>query len=103
MADEYENHDAAADDKGWADRKWFRAFFLAALVAACLVAGLLGFLPQFQNPHPHFTAENAPFPTEDFPLFFALYGFVMFSLIVLVGQHLRKLVARKETYYDERE
>ena len=28
---------------------------------------------------------------------------IAFAFIVLAGQHLRKLVGRKETYYDERE
>lgn len=103
MADAHEHQDGHAADTGWADQKWFRTAFLAALVIACLGAAALGFLPEYQNPHPHFTGDNAPFETEEFPVFFAIYGFVMFSLIVLVGQHLRKLVARKETYYDERE
>lgn len=84
------------DDRGWADQPWFRKAFLGALVIACLIAAALGFFPEFQKEHPHFEIET-------FPVFFALYGFVMFSLIVLVGQHLRKLVARKENYYDERE
>lgn len=103
MADAHEPHSEHAGDKGWADRRWVRRAIVAALVIACLAAAGLGFLPEFQNEHPHFTGENSPFPTEDIPIFFAAYGFVMFSLIVLVGQHLRKLVARKETYYDERE
>lgn len=94
---------AGDESKGWADKRWARNGFLAGLIIACLVAAILGFLPDFQNPHPHFTRENAPFATQDTPIFYAIYGFVMFSLIVLVGQHLRKLVARKETYYDERE
>lgn len=102
MTDGHGSHHGQGD-KGWADQPWFRKAFLGALVIACLIAAALGFLPEFQKEHPHFTTENAPFMTEEFPVFFALYGFVMFSLIVLVGQHLRKLVARKENYYDERE
>ena len=54
------------------------------------------FVPAFQNPKPHFEQEN-------WKIFFAIYGFVAFAFIVLAGQHLRKLVGRKEDYYEERE
>ena len=85
------------DEKpGWADGAGFRRAFLIALAVAALVALVAGFVPAFQNPKPHFAAERIP-------VFFAVYGFVMFALIVLVGQHLRKLVGRDERYYDERE
>ena len=83
-------------DKGWADTKGFRNAFLALLVIACLVAAALGFIPAFQKDHPHFELEG-------FPVFFAIYGFAAFMFIVLAGQHLRKLVGRKEGYYEERE
>lgn len=88
-----ENHPT---DKGWADRKSFRIAFLAFLVLACIAAAVSGYLPQFRKEHPHFAVEGLG-------AFFAVYGFVAFSFIVLAGQHLRRLVARKETYYDERE
>jgi len=103
MTEHHGSSHAPGEKQGWADQRWFRTLFLSVLVIACLAAAALSFIPEFQKEHPHFTSENAPFPTEEFPGFFALYGFIMFSLIVLVGQHLRKLVARKETYYDERE
>ncbi len=82
--------------KGWADTKAFRMAFLALLVIAALAAAIAGFIPQFQKEHPHFSVEGLG-------AFFAVYGFVAFSFIVLAGQHLRKLVGRKEDYYDERE
>jgi len=84
------------DDKGWADSKAFRRDFLAGLILVALIAAALGFIPAFQKEHPHFDVEKIP-------VFFALYGFVMFALIVLIGQHLRKIVGRDERYYDERE
>lgn len=84
------------DKPGWADTKAFRAGLLAALVIAALAVAVAGFLPQFQKAHPHFKVEG-------FGAFFAVYGFVAFSFIVLAGQHLRKFVARKEDYYEERE
>ncbi|MFQ5563721.1 MAG: hypothetical protein ACE5FO_09150 [Parvularculaceae bacterium] len=84
------------DDAGWADRPAVRRFILFALFAACALAAAAGFYSEWRNPHPHFEAE-------EFPVFFAVYGFVAFMFIVLAGQHLRALVGRKETYYDERE
>lgn len=88
--------DHTSPDKGWADTKAFRMAFLALLVVASLAAAVAGFLPAFQKEHPHFKVEGLG-------AFFAVYGFVAFSFIVLAGRHLRKLVGRKETYYEERE
>jgi threonine/homoserine/homoserine lactone efflux protein len=82
--------------KGRADGKAFRTALVVVLVVAALAAAIAGFLPRFRNEHPHFAADG-------FGAFFAIYGFVAFSFIVLAGQHLRKLVGRKETYYEERE
>ena len=93
MADHHKNPD---EKPGWADTKAFRYGFLGVLVAACVLSAAAGFVPAFQKKHPHFEAEA-------FPVFFAFWGFAAFMFIVLVGQHLRKLVARKEDYYDERE
>ncbi|MEX0645282.1 MAG: hypothetical protein WD076_08225 [Parvularculaceae bacterium] len=84
------------DAKGWADGKGFRRFIVGALVVLALGAAALGFLPEFQKEKPHFEVER-------FPVFFALWGFISFMFIVLVGQHLRKIVMRDERYYDERE
>lgn len=94
---DHHNHDKKpAKDAGWADTKTFRNGFLAVLIISCIGAALAGFVPAWQNPHPHFQAEG-------FPVFFAFYGFAAFAFIVLAGQHLRKLVGRKEDYYEERE
>lgn len=82
----------ASHSKGWADSPAFRRAFTWGLYLACLLAGVAGFV--WKKDHPHFEAERLP-------VFFAVYGFVMFALIVLVGQHLRKLVARPENYYDD--
>ncbi len=96
MADEHRNPEDKSDPKGWADRPGVRRFIIGALVLACAGAALAGLNPAWQKDHPHFEIEG-------FPVFFAIYGFVAFSFIVLAGQHLRKLVMRKEDYYDERE
>ena len=38
---------------------------------------------------------------ENLPAFYALYGFVACVLLVLLAKLLRKVVMRKEDYYDE--
>ncbi|GGY54757.1 hypothetical protein [Parvularcula lutaonensis] len=45
--------------------------------------------------HPHFG-----WLFDKNPVFYGIVGFVSFSFIVLVGQHLRKIVMRPEDYYD---
>ena len=92
MSDEHHK----SDDKGWADNPAFICVFLGVLIVACVLAAFAGFVPAWQKSHPHFQAEG-------FPIFFAFWGFASFMFIVLAGQHLRKLVGRKEEYYDERE
>ncbi|MEO0398027.1 MAG: hypothetical protein AAF224_01245 [Pseudomonadota bacterium] len=83
-------------DPGWADTPAFRRIFLIVLGVAGVGAAIAGFVPAFQKDHPHFALEGVP-------VFFAVWGFASFFFIVLAGQHLRKLVGRKEGYYDERE
>jgi len=90
-------NDQTKDEKpGWADTKGFQRFFLGALLLLGIAGAVAGFVPAFQKKHPHFAAE-------EIPVFFALWGFGSFMFIVLVGQHLRKLVGREERYYEERE
>ena len=91
MADHHNN-----DDPGWADRPAFRKWFVRGLFAAGILAALAGFVPAWQKDHPHFALEGIP-------VFFAFWGFAAFMFIVLVGQHLRKLVGREETFYEDRE
>ncbi len=90
------SHHSPEDKKniGWADHPAFVRGFLWFLYLSCAAALVAGFF--WQKEHPHFAVETVP-------VFFAGFGFVMFSLIVLVGQHLRKLVGRPENYYQERE
>lgn len=97
MTDHNHNPDEKpANNSGWADTKGFRNVFLGVLITACVLSALAGFVPAFQKKDPHFAAEA-------FPVFFAFWGFAAFMFIVLAGQHLRKLVGRKEDYYEERE
>lgn len=92
MADNHQHH----SEEGWADKKAFRNAFLGVLIVASIAAAIAGFIPAFQKEHPHFAVEG-------WGVFFAVWGFAAFMFIVLAGQHLRKLVGRKEGYYEERE
>ena len=96
MADHRDVPDHERDKPGWAESKGFQRLFLIVLVIAGLGAAAAGFVPDFQKKKPHFDLEAIP-------VFFALGGFGSFMFIVLVGQHLRKLVGREERYYDDRE
>jgi MFS family permease len=93
---EHNDSPRISDPKAWADRPGVRRIIIGALALACIGAAGAGFVPAWRKDHPHFEIEG-------FPVFFAIYGFLAFSFIVLAGQHLRKLVMRKEDYYDERE
>jgi hypothetical protein len=96
-----------SEKTGWADAPAFRKGLIAALAISAFAAAAAGFAPQWANPHPFFESiaarETDRLWRAVSPIFHALYGFVAFSFIVLAGQHLRRLVARKEDYYDERE
>ncbi len=98
MSDPHSSHgkDGASNEKGWADRPGFIRAVFVLLFTACALAAGAGMVSAWHNPHPHFEVEG-------FPVFFAFYGFLAFMFIVLAGQHLRKLVGRKEDYYDGRE
>lgn len=92
-----DTHHHVTDEKpGWADRPGVRRMIVAGLVIFSLVVAALGFVPAFHKEETHFAAEKIP-------VFFAVWGFASFMFIVLVGQHLRKLVGRDVRYYDERE
>lgn len=48
-----------------------------------------------------FIPKHPYFPWEEYPSFFAAYGFISFALLVLAAKHiLRRMVKRKEDYYD---
>ena len=61
------------------------------LVAACVLLVAADF---FYDKHGHFSFE-------EIPGFHAIFGFVTFAAAVLIGKELRKLLMRKEDYYDE--
>ena len=102
MKDDGHGH---GDGQGWADNPKFIRIFVGILIVASIAVALAGFNPAWQNPHPHFDGEKMGGFGDVWqmilPVFFAIWGFAAFMFIVLAGQHLRKLVARKEDYYDE--
>lgn len=64
-----------------------RAFLILALL--CAAAFLAGFAI---DAHGHFEME-------DIPGFYALYGFIMFTGLILVARALRVFIKRPEDYY----
>ena len=38
---------------------------------------------------------------ENIPAFYAIYGFIACVVLVVIAKEIRKLVMRKENYYDE--
>jgi purine-cytosine permease-like protein len=48
-----------------------------------------------------FISKHPIFPWEEWPEFYAVFGFVAYTIIVLIGKHiLRPIVKREENYYD---
>jgi hypothetical protein len=71
---------------------------LRGLFAACGCFALLDFIFWLtdRDKHPHFAWEQ-------WPAFYAIYGFVACVVLVLVSRFvLRPLVMRSESYYEER-
>ena len=75
---------------GFFDRPQVRRALWIILIALCASFGLAGFVVDV----------SGKFPVEDFGLFYGIFGFLVFSFIVLAGQHLRKILMRPEDYYD---
>jgi len=45
--------------------------------------------------------KHSHFAVEDWFGFYAIFGFAAFFGIVIAGKYLRKLIMRRENYYDE--
>ena len=76
--------------KHWLDDPKNVTKIVRLLFAVCVLLLAAGF---FIEMHGHFSWEN-------WPGFFAIFGFVTFAGAVLAGKQLRKIVMRKEDYYD---
>jgi len=46
--------------------------------------------------------KHGHFEIEDFPGFYGLYGFVMFTLLILAAKTLRIFIKRPEDYYGDK-
>ena len=62
------------------------------LILACVISFLADF----------FYEKHGYFAEEEFEGFYAIYGFIMFTLLVLAARGLRVLVGVKEDYYGEK-
>jgi len=67
-------------------KRLFKAFY-----ASCILLVIADFII-----HRHTTMR-----WEDIPAFYALYGFVACVLLVVIAKNIRKIILRKENYYDE--
>ena len=74
----------------WLDRPRNVSRLVYGLATVC---ALLAVIDLFLEKHVHYAFEK-------FPFFHAAFGFVAFTLIVLTGRPLRRLLMRKEDYYD---
>lgn len=66
------------------------SLLVRTLYLVCIVLILLDFIV-----HRHITVE-----WESFPGFYALFGFLAYVTIVLTSYLLRKILQRREDYYD---
>ena len=73
----------------WLDHKNSSRIIIGTLVVFCLTLFFSDFI---YHRHGHFAIEEVPG-------FFALYGFLMFSLIILGASVLRFFLKRSEDYY----
>ena len=48
-----------------------------------------------------FVEMHGEFPVEHFYGFYAVYGFISYVLLIFVAKILRKIIMRKEDYYDQ--
>ena len=77
---------------GWLEHRHSVRFIIAILVASCIGLVASDFI---YDRYGHFYIE-------EMPGFFAAYGFIMFSLIILGATLLRFLVGRREDYYGDK-
>ena len=76
---------------GFFDKPGTRRMIWIALIVLCAGFAIAGLLID----------THGYFHVEDIGVFYGVFGFVVFSFIVLVGQHLRRILMRPEDYYDE--
>jgi hypothetical protein len=81
------------DDRRWLDKPRH----VTRIVYGLAVLGTLALLADFvYTKHPHFAVERLPG-------FYAAYGFVVSTALVLTAKQLRRLLRRDEDYYEQPE
>ena len=93
------NHDSDSHAADRSDQSWLERnvnLVIVGLVVACILSLVAewGLGPFFDEKHP------AHFPQEEWFGFQAAFGFIAFAVVVFLGTMLRKLIMRKEDYYD---
>lgn len=87
-------HDSTSADQSWLEKN------INIVIVGLIIACGLSLLAHFQ-PGLHYTDDHPPhFSEEKWFGFQALFGFVVFVVIVFLGRGLRLIVERKEDYYD---
>jgi hypothetical protein len=81
------------DDRRWLDEPRNLTWMVYGLAGLCALALLADF---FYAKHPHFAVERLPG-------FYAVYGFVVSTALVLTAKQLRRLLRRDEDYYEQRD
>ena len=76
----------------WVDKKGSDKKIFWALALVCVVVFLLEWT---YEKHPHFGVEGVNG-------FYAFYGFIMFTGLILVAKGLRVLIKRPEDYYGDK-
>ncbi len=87
-----DGHAPVDDDPRWLDDPRHVTRIVHVLMGLCALALVADF---FYTKHPFFDVE-------EFPGFYAVYGFVVSTALVLSAKQLRKLVGRPEDYYERR-
>lgn len=90
-----EGSDTASERKHIFDNRKNVKRLIRILFSICFVLFLLDFII-----HRHLSLEEEKFSFEEWPGFYAVYGFVSCVLLVLGAKQMRKLLMRKEDYYE---
>jgi len=93
------NHDHSTGKQSWFERNV--NLIIVGLVIACVATLVAQAIcgPVFGKPF-FYEGHEAHFPPEKWFGFQAIFGFVAFVTVVMLGRLLRPLVRREEDYYD---
>lgn len=91
----------------WEKKSTIRLIWISLWIG-CAVSAVFGFWLAAEGKlvyKPHFEDKTGIAGilgtfADTFPVFYGVWGFLAFSFIVLAGQHLRKILMRREDYYD---